>query len=132
MRTDQAAGFSLMEVLVSVAVLGVVYTVLFGLMSGSLRNVDRVGEREKILRSAQMKLNELVLAVNQGDGSPPSSGRFDEKYTWQARIEDFDLAENAVKPPEHMVARIRLQVNWQGNSGPQVYELQTMTWAPRR
>src|SRR2546427_10233246 len=42
------SGFSLMEVLVGVMILGIVYATLFGLMSGSLKNVSRIEEREKM------------------------------------------------------------------------------------
>ena len=40
-------GFSLLEVLVAMMVLGIAFSTLFGLISGSMRNVDRFQEFEK-------------------------------------------------------------------------------------
>src|SRR2546422_4402874 len=67
-------GFSLMEVLVAVVLLGIVYATLFGLMSTSLKNVSRIEEREKIVRFGQMKLNELVVRAKRGEAGRVLSG----------------------------------------------------------
>ena len=55
-----------MEVLVAMMVLGIAFSTLFGLISGSMRNVNRLQEHEKITRMAQMKLNELTTADESG------------------------------------------------------------------
>src|SRR4029077_16495388 len=72
-------GFSLMEVLVGITIVGIVYATLFSLMSTSLKNIGRIEEREKLTRLGQIKLNELVLSVNQGKIPAVSAGRFDDK-----------------------------------------------------
>ena len=41
-----SGGFTLMEVLVAVTILGVGFVALFGVLSGSLRTVSRIGDRE--------------------------------------------------------------------------------------
>jgi hypothetical protein len=80
------AGISLMEVLVGIAILGIVYATLFSLMSGSLRNVSRIDERDKVVQYGQTKLNELVIRARLGELKQVLAGRFDEKYSWQARL----------------------------------------------
>ena len=40
-------GFTLMEVLVAVTILGVGFVALFGVLSGSLRTVSRIGDRKR-------------------------------------------------------------------------------------
>ena len=59
-------GFTLMEVLVAVTILGVGFVALFGVLSGSLRTVSRIGDRETLVRTAQMKMNQICLALRQG------------------------------------------------------------------
>jgi prepilin-type N-terminal cleavage/methylation domain-containing protein len=124
-------GFSLMEVLVAVAILGIVYSTLFSLMSGSLKNVGRIEERERVVQYSQTKLNELVINARQGELRRFWSGRFDEKYSWQAKVEPYDTGADTPKNTPYLVARIRLSVFWQGQSKANQYDLETLTWVPR-
>ena len=126
------AGFSLMEVLVAMALLGIVYTTLFSLLSGSLKNAGKIDERGRMLRSAHMKLNELVLRCRTGAGQSVLTGTFGSKYRWQARIEPIDMAEGPPEKVKYSVAKVRLLVSWEGTSGPQRYDLETMTWMQLR
>ena len=129
-RPGSGGGFSLMEVLVAMAVLGIVFTTAFSLMTTSLRTVNRIEEREKIVRYGQMKLNEMVLNVNQGKVEQPLSGKFDERYQWQAQIDTYDTRENALTPPPFQVLRIRLSVFWRSLSRQNSYVLETLAWTP--
>ncbi len=123
-------GFSLMEVLVAISVLGIVFTTAFSLMTTSLRNVNRIEEREKVVRYGQMKLNELVLNANQGKADQPLSGNFDERYQWQARIDPYDTRDSAQTPPPFQVLRIRLSVMWPSLNRQNSYTLETLAWSP--
>ena len=114
----------------AIAVLGIVFTTAFSLMTTSLRNVNRIEEREKVVRYGQMKLNEMVLNVNQGKVEQPLSGSFDQKFQWQAQIETYDTRENALTPPPFQVLRIRLSVIWQSLSRRNSYVLETLAWTP--
>ena len=119
-----------MEILVGISILGIVYATLFGLMSTSLRNVTRIETREKIIRYAQMKLNEVALYASQGQANQPLSGKFDEKFQWVAQIEPYDLGEGALSRPPFEVARVRLSVVWPGRDQQNRYTLETLTWIP--
>jgi prepilin-type N-terminal cleavage/methylation domain-containing protein len=128
---NSQTGFSLMEVLVGVMILGIVYATLFGLMSGSLKNVSRIEEREKMVRYGEMKLNELVIRARQGELKQALSGRFDDKYSWQAQLEAYDTGEETTKNSPYIVARIRLFILWSGTSRSNRYDLETLTWVPK-
>jgi prepilin-type N-terminal cleavage/methylation domain-containing protein len=129
-KTETHKGFSLMEVLVGVAILGIVYATLFSLMSTSLRTISRIEEREKIVRYGQMKINELVLNANRGILARGLSGRFDDRYSWQATIRPFDSGEDADRLPDHTVAKVRLSVIGTDSSQQGLYTLETLTWVP--
>jgi type II secretory pathway pseudopilin PulG len=120
-----------MEVLVGVAILGIVYSILFGLMSASLRNVSRIEEREKVIRYGQMKLNELAIKASQGKSEQVLAGQFDEKYRWQARVERISFGEDADKNNSYRLASVHLSVTWTGRSQQNQYDLDTTTWVPR-
>ena len=118
-----------MEVLVAMMVLGIAFSTLFGLISGSMRNVNRLQEHEKIARLAQMKLNELILEMNQGV-TPGLSGSFDLKYRWQGRLEPLSLEVGPDVKPGYSLFRLRLSVLWSGRTDENEFTLETITWQP--
>ena len=120
-----------MEVLVGIAILGIVYATLFSLMSGSLKNVSRIDERERVVQYGQTKLNELVIRARLGELRQVLAGRFDDKYSWQARLEAFDTGEETSRNLPYVVARIRLSVLWSNQSRINEYDLETLTWVPK-
>jgi prepilin-type N-terminal cleavage/methylation domain-containing protein len=126
-------GFSLMEVLVGITIVGIVYATLFSLMSTSLKNIGHIEEREKLTKLGQMKLNELVLSVNQGKIPAVLAGRFDDKYSWRSQIEPVHFGGNLNSPRDYAIAMIRLSVFWPGVSQQQnEYSLETFTWFSKK
>src|SRR4026208_100120 len=106
-----SSGFSLMEVLVAISLLGVSYTVIFSLMTTSLKNVNRIEDREKVARYGQMKLNELVLKEQRGEEGYPLLGTFDESYGWKAEVLPYwveEGEEESAKVRPISLVRIRL------------------------
>ena len=123
-------GFTLLEILVAMTILGVGFVALFGVLSTSLGTVSRIGDRETLIRSAQMKLNELCLSLRQGREPPHRSGEFAGKYRWRAEIRTVAGDEETAVQPNYRLARVQLQVTWQGSRAENQYLLETMTWVP--
>ena len=128
-RQKLSQGFSLLEVLVAMMVLGIAFSTLFGLISGSMRNVDRLQEYEKLMRMAQMKLNELTMQLNQGL-TPGLSGTFDPKYRWQGRLDPLSVEVDPNAKPGYSLFRVRLAVQWSGRDHENEFTLETITWQP--
>jgi len=130
-RKPGSSGFSLMEVLVAISLLGVVYPVIFSLMTTSLKNVNRIEEREKVARYGQMKLNELVLKEQRGEEGYPLSGTFDETYGWKAEVCPYlveEGEEESAKVRPITLARIRLTVEHKSHSPREIYSIETIGW----
>ena len=130
-RKPASSGFSLMEVLVAISLLGISYTIIFSLMTTSLRNVNRIEEREKVARYGQMKLNELALKEQRGEEEYPLSGTFDESYSWKAEVLPYLVEqgeEEAVKVRPISLVRIRLTMEQQGRDPKSIYSIETIGW----
>ena len=80
-----AGGFTLLEVMIALAILGIGLVMVMQLFAGALRlsRVDR-GLTEAVL-VAQQKMEELVLMDELEDGYEESGE--DEGYSWTARAE---------------------------------------------
>ncbi len=125
-----AQGFTLMEVLVAMTILAVGFVALFEVLSGSLGAVSRIQDREKLVRTAQMKLNEICLVLRRGREPEARSGEFGGKYRWQAEIEAAGDDEEKGPRRAYRLARVRLQVTWPGSRDENRYLLETVTWVP--
>ncbi|MBI4465015.1 MAG: prepilin-type N-terminal cleavage/methylation domain-containing protein [Acidobacteria bacterium] len=117
-RAKNEPGFTLLEVLVATAILGTAVAALFGLLSGALRNADRLQGPEQALLLGEAKLNEL-LAVGAGSSETPGElpldqkmeGRWDEQFRWEALATRFRSSPERV-PGEIILTRIELDVFW--------------------
>ena len=129
-RKPVSSGFSLMEVLVAISLLGISYTVIFSLMTTLLKNVTRIEEREKVAHYGQMKLNELALKEQRGEAEYPLSGKFDESYAWKGEVLPYFVEqgeEEVVKVRPMSLVRIRLTVE-QRNDSRSTYSIETIGW----
>lgn len=90
-RKRSCGGFSLLEVLVAFAILAMMLGVLLQIFSLAVRTTHGVEIREQALLLAESKLAELGAGRTLKTGS--WSGRIDDRFTWQSRIERFSLAE---------------------------------------
>lgn len=87
------AGFTLLEVLVALVVLGTAISAMFVLLSTTLRNVRKVESAERAVSLGKSKLNELLvgsgaeLISSANDfpfGSQTITGSWDELTRWEA------------------------------------------------
>jgi prepilin-type N-terminal cleavage/methylation domain-containing protein len=92
------AGFTLLEVLVTLTVLGVGVALTLTLISGSLRNVRRV---QVSTRSIQHAETVLEMALLDDTIRRPTSlrGDFEDGTRWTVRIDEYVAPESAANAP---------------------------------
>ena len=107
-------GFTLIEVVIAIAILGVALTVIFELFSGGLR-LGRVS-REYVLAMnyASLKMEELTTKGEVREGT--EEGEFNKEYRWQTFVKKLDLLpieEKGIdfKPPIELM-KIKVNVLW--------------------
>ena len=127
-RRRRSRGFTLVEILVALAVLGVVGGALLQLFHGSLRNVALSADYSRAALLARSKLAELEAREVFVGGE--EQGRFDDHYYWYLRTADY--AESAEAPPTPgplAPVAVSLSVGWHDGEAERWYTVQTLLLA---
>src|SRR5258705_7826348 len=110
----QNRGFTLLEILVATAVLGTAVAALFGLLSTSMGNVQRLKAPSQALLLGQSRMNELLTAgLDIGNATAPIpldqkvGGRWDGGFRWEALATRYSAPLNPT-PGQLILARIAL------------------------
>ena len=110
-------GFTLIEVLVAVAILGVGLTVIIELFSGGLRLGRASEEYTKAVNYARIKMEEIAVKPTIKEGS--EEGEFDETFRWQVEVKKVEILPIENKPdfkPPAQFFQVRINVIWKSGS----------------
>ena len=114
MRSNK--GFTLLEVLVATAIMGVAVAGLLNTISAAAHNASRLTQYDRAALLAKSKMDEL-LAEPKLPRNVPMAGEFDKAATggvpssWSATITPFDTVPNSVAG-YWCVDRIELKIEW--------------------
>jgi prepilin-type N-terminal cleavage/methylation domain-containing protein len=118
-------GFSLLEVLVAVTIIGVGFSIVFAGMSGSLRGLQRVEDNDHRVEQARFKLAELEL-IKRFRPNDSATGVFPDGARWTLRTSPFITPiEDGPRRNAAAVIRIDLTLEWMGRNGMQRRTVQT-------
>ena len=110
-------GFTLIEVLVAVAILGIGLTITLELFSGGLRLGRASEEYTKAVNYARTKMEEMAVKPEVVEGV--EEGSFDDTFRWQVEVKKVELlpVENKpdFKPPAHFF-QVQIDVIWKSGS----------------
>jgi len=117
-NTSVDRGFTLIEVVVALAILGVGLTVIIELFSGGLRLARASMEYTKAVNYARMKMEEMTVkpAVQEGTEEGESD---DKAFRWQVGVKKVDLLsiDKSVdyQPPIELF-QVKIDVFWKSGS----------------
>jgi prepilin-type N-terminal cleavage/methylation domain-containing protein len=119
-RTGSEDGFTLIEILVSLAILGVSLAALLGVFSTSLDRA-RQSEDEMAARTLARSLIEQEAGVSDPQWGA-QSGRMGNRYSWQVNLQPYGA------PPASGVtlAVVTAQVSWAGSGGTRSLTLSSL------
>jgi len=110
-------GFTLIEVVVAMAILAIGLTVIIELFSGGLRLGRTSVEYTKAVNYARMKMEEFSLKQTIEEGS--EEGTFDDTYRWQIDVKKVDVlpTENSpeFKPPAELF-QVKVNILWKSGA----------------
>ena len=122
-------GFTLIEVVVAVAILGLSLSALFGLFSTSVDNIRRIDELHRYhLAAADVMNRVLLLPVLPADGQ--ASGRLSQiDADWRVRVEPW-IPESFDGRPAQAIVKIVVEIEFDGRSGRRNISLETVRPSP--
>lgn len=115
-------GFSLLELIVATALMGIAIVGLLSLVTTSLANASHVREYDRAAMLARTKMSQLLIESPLPLG-PTLSGRFDARAGWEAQAVPFEL----LGPPRRgaqMLVRVALTVWWEAEGRRKSIELE--------
>jgi general secretion pathway protein I len=121
-RNPKSRGFTLLEVMVAVAILGMVLVTLMGVKNRSMQDVMIADHITTATLLAKRKMNEaLVTAATRTVLEAEDEGEFPEEefkdYAWKQMISRLQPMENV------MVTEVRVAVLWKEGERQEMVEL---------
>jgi prepilin-type N-terminal cleavage/methylation domain-containing protein len=135
--TRGARGFTLLEVAIALAILGVGVVTVLELFSAGLRMESRAGVRSRAVVYARGLLDQTMALPEVRAGS--DRGRFDDMYRWEVVVreapefttDDKDKHDLAIKN-DFTMYEIAVSVLWSQSANREgVYTIRTLRLAPR-
>lgn len=95
----RSAGFTLLEIIVALAVLGVGLGVVLQIFSGGLKNIHRIELAHRAMSHGENVMNE-ILTNQEVTGPTTLSGDLDEDFDYSAEIAEFEDPDQGGFPLE--------------------------------
>ena len=110
MRRDRRRGFSLLELMVATAILGIAVAALLGGLTDSLRAASRAADYDQVTVAARQKMEELLVQTRL-PRFQTLEGRFSPTSGWKVRVTPFDVPGQPM-PGVPVLDRIALEAWW--------------------
>ncbi len=121
-------GFTLLEILVSLAILSVSLATLLGIFSMSIAR-SRQSEDEMTARVLAQSLLEQAGAVTD-PRLGTTSGQAGQRFTWHLALAPYDTTRNAQSAATPLAA-MQASVIWQGTGGTRSLTLTSLRTLPK-
>jgi general secretion pathway protein I len=123
---EKAPGFTLIEVVVAMAILSIGLVAIIELFGGGLRLGKVSEEYTKAAGYARIKMEEVFLAKTLAEGV--QQGEFSNEYRWQVEVKRVDLlppGKEATYRPPVALYRVRIDVLWKSGLKDRVASMES-------
>ena len=117
-------GFSLLEVIVALAIMAGGFLAVLNLFSGSVRSVDFSGQYLRAITLANSKMNELEI-LNFAVDDQTGIFKNEKNYRWELDIAPYESDLNDEKSNVQL-QKVLLKVLWNDNGNPRNFKLATL------
>ncbi len=123
-------GFSLLEVIVAIAIIGISLALVMELFSGALKAGRVSKDYTRALIYAKGKMDEILIEPKEGS----DTGEFKNGYRWQSESIPLDTDnDSGIKIQEQLKTyKIKVRVLFPGIGGEKAIELVTLKTMPSK
>ncbi len=100
------AGFTLIEVIVAIAILAISLVMIMQLFSGGLRASRASCDYTRAILHAKDKMEELHIKPVQG------SGEFEDGFKWESEVYPFEEYEEKLENIDVNLLKVKVKVIW--------------------
>ena len=118
------SGFTLIEILVAVSILGISLAVILQLFSGGLRSGRLSDQYTRAIFHGREKMEEILLSPDLTEGD--LGGEFDDAYRWRARIVRIEPDEDEKDSLPFDTYEISVKVMWNQGEKEKEFRISTM------
>jgi prepilin-type N-terminal cleavage/methylation domain-containing protein len=131
-RRRGRAGFTLLEIAVALAVLGIGVVTCLQIFSGSLRLQSRSARQSQAVVYARSAMDDLLTQREQLQGSDTTVGGFHVVSTWRVcgSEEGCDEEHLGDIDPEEYPVYLEVNVSWRDGVGEKTYTLKSLRMPP--
>lgn len=102
----KSEGFTLVEVIVAIAVLAISLVMIMQLFSGGLKISKASCDYTRAIVHAKDKMEELSIASVQG------SGKFEDGFEWESEVQPYE-GLNKSEDSDFNIVEIKVKISWE-------------------
>ncbi len=130
-ETEYRGGFTLIEVLVALAIVVLALGSLLEIFSTSLRGVRRAEAYTEAVLLAESKLAAMGIETPLEEGG--QRGRFDDRFRWRTTVRPFTHRPDAIRKEDSLAAyEVDITVLWGTGKEDRSVSLTTVRLVPPR
>lgn len=128
-RRSGSSGFTLIEVVVALAILGVSVAIVMQIFSGGLKNLRRIELAHRAMSHAENVMNE-VLADREIIGAGAMSGDLDDEFRYTAEVTEWEIPQEQLSlelaVPTSRLLQVTVQIHFINDRFGKSYRLSTL------
>ncbi len=126
-------GFTLLEIVVALALLGITVSVVMQIFSEGLKNIRRIELAHQAMNHAENVMNE-ILSDESIQGATSLSGDLDEEFSYTAEVNDWEEPEqnlviDVVEPSVNLLS-VSVDVHFKNNARGKLYRTVCLKTVP--
>lgn len=133
-KRNSDAGFTLIEVVVAITILGIAYSAMLGAFSGSLRLLRQASEYQNAILLARSKLDETWIDTNLYIADQETEENYGgTTYSYKIEIRDVPVVEKELQEKVKLPVKleeISVEVYWGKVGQEKTYKLVTFKLSP--
>jgi general secretion pathway protein I len=120
----ERSGFTLMETLVALSILGIALAVILELFSGGLRSARLSDDYTRAAMYGKQKMEEILSSGLLEEGT--REGDLGDTFTWKTSIFRLEPPEEEAGKTPFSIYRVEVRILWGADGGKKSFDLSTM------